>query len=94
MNKTAAPKSTPNKTHGESGAAMPKTEFRNVFIGAALNMSWKLAITVLVPVLLGYKLDQHFKISPILTLLGFAIAIIGVVLVLRRVLQEVSGGTK
>lgn len=61
---------------------------RKFFIMAALDMSWRLAIVVLVPVIAGVELDKHYHKTPLFTIIGFALAAIGVTLVLRQVLQE------
>lgn len=44
------------------------------FFGATFTLGWRLAITVLVPLIAGIKLDQHFHSSPSYTLAGFMIA--------------------
>ena len=48
---------------------------------AALNMSWQLAIVVLVPILGGYALDSHFHSLPLWTAIGFVLAMLGMVAV-------------
>ena len=63
---------------------------RQQFVTSALNMSWQLAIVVLLPFVGGYKLDQHFHSNPVLTLLGFGVAMLGVAAVLWRQLQLLS----
>ena len=67
-------------------------------LNAALQMSWRLAIVVLIPLIGGVKLDQRFNTSPYLTILGVLLAIGGVYYVLRRVLnafnQTKPKGTK
>ena len=45
------------------------------FFGATFTLGWRLAITVLVPLIAGIKLDQHFHSSPSYTLAGFMIAV-------------------
>lgn len=55
-----------------------------VFIIAALDMSWRLAITVLVPIIGGFELDKHLNTAPVLTIIGFLIAMAGTFLILRR----------
>ena len=57
-------------------------------LNAALQMSWRLAIVVLIPLIGGVKLDERFKTSPYLTILGVLLAIGGVYYVLRRILNE------
>ncbi len=54
-------------------------------------MSWRLAIVVLVPIIGGFKLDQHWHAAPWLTIGGFVVALAGTALVLWRMLQEVNG---
>lgn len=57
------------------------------FISAAMNMSWQLAIVVLVPIIGGYKLDQKLNMVPLLTIVGFILAMIGMVFVVWRQMQ-------
>jgi F0F1-type ATP synthase assembly protein I len=61
---------------------------RQQFFAAAGNMSWQLAIVVLVPIVGGYKLDQHYALTPLLTLVGFVLAMIGTGAVMWRQLQR------
>lgn len=70
----------------------PKTSTtaQQQFIGAALNMSWQLALAVLVPVIGGVKLDQNFNTTPLLTIIGFMLAIFGMVIVVWRQFQALS----
>lgn len=57
---------------------------------SALNMSWQLAVVVLVPLIGGAKLDDVFDTAPALTILGFIVASAGLALVLWRQLQRLS----
>ena len=59
----------------------------------ALDMSWRLAIVVVIPIVAGFKLDEKFSTAPLLTILGFLLAIGGTILVLRRTLQEAGNVT-
>lgn len=45
------------------------------FIWATANLGGRLAITVVVPIVAGVKLDEHFHSAPSLTLGGFFIAV-------------------
>ena len=56
----------------------------------ALDMSWRLAIAVLVPIIGGFELDSHIGTTPALTVVGFIIAMIGFGLVLWRTTQAAS----
>lgn len=58
----------------------------NILLVSALDMSWRLAITVLIPIIGGFELDKHLGITPALTAVGFVIAMIGVFMILRRTL--------
>ncbi|HMH31253.1 MAG TPA: hypothetical protein VK534_02135 [Methylomirabilota bacterium] len=62
----------------------------SVFISQALDMSWRLAIVVLVPIIGGFELDKALDMSPLLTIVGFLIAMTGFGLILWQMMQEVS----
>jgi F0F1-type ATP synthase assembly protein I len=49
---------------------------RGEFLSAALSMSWQLAVVVLLPLLGGHALDNHFRSSPVWTIVGFVIAVL------------------
>lgn len=44
------------------------------FIAATSNMGWRLAITVIIPIVAGVKIDEYINTSPSFTLLGLMIA--------------------
>jgi hypothetical protein len=70
----------------QSGGSVHKTDsaplsfdpgvYNNLFIGMVLNMSWQLAVVVIVPIVGGYLLDQKLGSSPWLVLTGLAIAVL------------------
>src|SRR5436190_4801209 len=43
-------------------------EAKQQFLGAALNMSWQLALTIIIPVVIGVQLDNRYHSSPSWTL--------------------------
>ncbi len=53
---------------------------------AALNMSWQLAIVVLLPVIGGVTLDKHFG-TAVYTYIGLGVALIGSGVVMWRTMQ-------
>ena len=55
-----------------------------ILVVAALDMSWRLAIVVLVPIIIGFELDKHLGSAPALTIVGFVAAMAGLFLVLKR----------
>jgi F0F1-type ATP synthase assembly protein I len=59
----------------------------SVFVTMALDMSWRLAVAVLVPIIGGYELDQKLKTAPLLTIVGFLLAMGGMALVMWQTLQ-------
>ena len=73
MTKTTAPTKTPSPTGGSAKPAKDAEyqQARRDFFVAVLNMSWQLALVVLVPIVGGYQLDKTLGTSPLLTLVGF-----------------------
>lgn len=55
----------------------------------AVQMSWQLALVVLVPVIGGVELDKMFKTSYIL-FIGLAVAVLGSVVVMWRTMQAAN----
>ena len=90
MTKTAQPSTT--AAHSKNHSDNPKKEMKasSQFIAATLTMSWQLAIVVLIPVIGGFEIDKHLGSSPVGTLIGFLIAMVGFGLVVKRTLDENS----
>lgn len=65
----------------------PTRSNRVVIVVAALDMSWRLAIIVLVPIIAGFELDKHFGTAPALTAVGFVVAMAGTFFILKRTLE-------
>lgn len=63
------------------------TTASRVFVSMALDMSWRLAIAVLVPIIGGFKLDEALDTTPLLTIVGFLLAMGGMALVMWQTLQ-------
>lgn len=78
MNKAAAkPKTT---TSAESGLeqlidASATQMAKSQVLASLLTMSWRLAVAILVPIVIGLKLDSHFGTKPSYVLAGFMLAI-------------------
>ncbi len=90
MKQTVAPKSTPSpqdKLANQRTEPSANQSPSSVFVSMALDMSWRLAIVVLVPIIGGFKLDDALHTTPLLTIVGFILAMGGVALVLWRTLQ-------
>ena len=89
MKTTAVQQSRPPHTQGDVQTKATGTA-RSAFLVAALNMSWQLAIVVLVPIIGGAELDKAFKTSPVLVFVGLALALVGTVGVMWRTVQQAS----
>lgn len=78
-----------NTTPVKSVAPTPQTsgDAQNQFFSAALSMSWQLAAVVLVPIIGGYELDKQLDMLPLLTIVGFIIAMIGFAGIVWRQMQ-------
>lgn len=63
---------------------------KRMFIGATINLSWRLALTVLIPLVGGIKIDQHFDTSPSYTLAGIVLAVAGGCAVVWSSVKEVN----
>lgn len=93
MSKFSKPAPLPTTTKGGS---IPPSEPQKVsaakqqFMAAALNMSWQLAVVVLLPIVGGFKLDEHFHSLPLWTISGFVLAMLGMAVVVWRQLQLFS----
>src|SRR5665213_3305704 len=92
MSKSSAPKSTPKPDKGEVTAKTTAADVnqRSIFISAVLDMSWQLAVVVLLPIIGGFEIDKHLSTSPLFVLAGFLLAMGGVVVVLRRMLSNLN----
>ncbi|MEO6761465.1 MAG: AtpZ/AtpI family protein [Candidatus Saccharimonadales bacterium] len=78
MVKTAtAPRTTTPVTKGGDAKSTidESVRQRNLFLTMAIDMSWRLAVSVLIPVIGGHYLDEHFNKTPLLTLLGMVVAL-------------------
>ncbi len=74
MGKAAAKRTTTIDPVDEKIVQATKALAAQQFMGASLNMGWRLAITVVVPIVAGVKIDDHFHTSPSYTLVGVMLA--------------------
>lgn len=63
---------------------------RKQFMSAAMNMGWQLAFMILVPVIIGVKIDDHYHTSPSYTLAALVLAIGGAIWVVSSTIKQVN----
>lgn len=63
---------------------------KGIFLGAVLDMSWQLAVAVLVPVIGGAQLDKKLGTSHVFLFMGLALAIALSILVMWHSLQAAN----
>lgn len=85
-NKSTRDKTTPKANTG----AGSRENAGPGFAVAALDMSWRLAVVVLLPIYGGYNLDKYFDILPVLTVVGLLVALVGSMLVIKKQLDMIG----
>lgn len=85
MEKTA-PKATPPHIIGREKSKSDKA----VFLGAVLDMSWQLAVAVLVPVVGGAWLDKKLSSSHVFLFVGLGLAVVLSTIVVWRAMQAAN----
>lgn len=63
------------------------TNVTSLFFMMGLDMSWRLALGVLIPLIGGAELDKLWHTSPLMLIIGFVLAVIGSVITIRRTLR-------
>lgn len=63
---------------------------KQLFIGATINLSWRLALTVLIPLIGGIQLDKKFDTSPSYTITGFMLAVVFGCMAVWATVKEVN----
>ncbi len=61
-----------------------------IVVGLTLSMSWQLAVVFLVPLIAGHILDDKLNTSPWLTVTGLGLAMIFMILVVRKTLAQLN----
>ena len=85
MKQTKAPELTPSPSRtNKSSAVADSKDASQVFISMAIDMSWRLAIVVLIPIIVGAELYKHYKNGQWFLIAGLLIAIILAILVIKK----------
>lgn len=89
---------TPNKETSPAVDEKPKpattAEIRSTFFAAALSMGWQLAVVVVIPIVGGYYIDQWRHSAATWEIVGFVVALLGFIVVVRRQLLDFNEMTK
>lgn len=88
MEKTAAPANRHSADSKPGENTNNDINHKGIFFAAVLDMTWQMAVVVVVPIVGGFKLDQVAHTTPGLTILGFIIAMAGMFLVMRRAVNQ------
>lgn len=94
MGKAAAKDKTTTPAQSELERSLAAFTARQDFLNAALNMGWQLAITIIVPVFIGVKLDDRFNTSPSYTLAALFLAVALSIVVVARIIKQVNDASK
>ena len=89
MGKSAASRKTASAQDGVE-QYIDVLEAKQQFIGATLNLSWRLALTVLIPIIGGLSLDKRFDTSPSYTITGFMLAVVCGCMAVWATVKEVN----
>ena len=91
MNKAGVTK-TPKSPTSQSGQQfdMDVLAAKSKFFAVTIGMGWRLALTVLIPLIAGIKIDQRFNSSPSYTLAGFMLAVAGGAVVVWDSVKQVN----
>lgn len=60
------------------------------FVDAAMNMGWQLAGAVLIPVIIGVKLDDRYDTTPSYTLAALVLACGGAITIVWNTIKRVN----
>lgn len=90
MGKAATKKTVTTKTDINAQQYLEVLAAKNKFFATTLGMGWRLAITVLIPLIAGIKIDDRFNSSPSYTLAGFMLAVAGGAAVVWNSVKEVT----
>lgn len=71
-------------------AYLPEFDARDQLLSSMLGIGWRMALTILIPVFAGIKLDQHFNSKPSYTLAAFFVAIIGCGVLISRTYKQIN----
>ncbi len=63
---------------------------KQLFYSSVLDMGWRLAVVVIVPIVIGVKLDDRYNTTPSWTLTALILAAFGAVMVVSKSVKEAN----
>ena len=87
---TVQRKTTVPVAQDELGRSLAVLTARKQFLTAAMSMGWQLACMVIIPVVIGVKLDERFGSTPSYTLAALMLAAGGVVAIVWNTIKQVA----
>lgn len=82
-----SPAKQPDKSEADFYDSMYQ---KNLFLVMVMDMTWQLALVVLIPIIGGFYLDKFFHTAPGLLIVGFLVAALGVVMVMLHIVKEAN----
>ena len=70
-----------------SSGSGKQVSITSLFFSMGLDMSWRLALSVLIPIIGGAALDNHFQTGHIYLIAGFVVAVALAIVTIRRTLK-------
>ncbi|HSX44652.1 MAG TPA: AtpZ/AtpI family protein [Candidatus Saccharimonadales bacterium] len=86
--KPKAPSSASNKDEIARLAAAATS--KQQFVNSAMDMGWRMAISVIVPVIIGSWLDHKYHTSPSWTLVSLFVAVTLAVMVVMKTIKDLN----
>ncbi len=83
-------KSTTTPAKDDLGRSLAVFTARRQFLDATIGMSWQLALTIVLPVIIGVKLDEHFDTMPSYTLAALILGVTGGIMVVSKTIKNVN----
>lgn len=94
MGKAATPKRRTTKYEDDPALDyLGAFDAKSQLLMASVNIGWRLAIMVILPLFIGVQLDKRFDSAPSITLAAFFIAIFGAGLIINKTYKEINENT-
>lgn len=91
MSISSKPATTPTSIEGGTDTGAQKNNpARQQFVAAVVNMSWQLAVVVLIPVVGGFEIGKALHAPTAGLLIGLGVALVASIAVMWRVVQAAN----